>query len=291
MLNLELLFKEFIYYLEYEKERSLNSIKSFKSDLKQFGEFLSTREELEKLEDITRFTIRSFINWIQKQNVGKRSSNRKLSTLRAFFKYLVDIEKIDKNPALLVDFPNYEIETPDRLSLKEIEEIRESIFNFTINGQRDRLIFELLYSSGITSQELLSLGEGVFNLGIRELKVINGKHSRTVFFSERARESFERYVSVKKEKYKEKYNKDILFVNSSGTRLSDRSLRRIIEKYARKAGIKREISPYIFRHTFAVYMLEKGMDIHYLKELMGHSSVEVTKIYEVLIKKHININF
>ncbi|MGL6063604.1 MAG: tyrosine-type recombinase/integrase [Fusobacteriaceae bacterium] len=284
MLNLELLFKEFLYCLEYEKNKNLNSIKSFKSDLKQFGEFLSTREELENLKDITKLTIRSFINWIQKQNVSKRSSNRKLSTLRAFFKYLIDEEKIEKNPAILVDFPTYEIETPDILTIQEIKSIRETILDSTANGQRDKLIFELLYSSGITSQELLSLGEGVFNLEMRELKVINGKHSRTVFFSERTKESFKKYTEIKKEKYKEKYNEDILFINSSGTRLSDRSLRRIIGKYIVKANIKRDISPYIFRHTFAVYMLEKGMNIHYLKELMGHSSLEITKNYEIMIK-------
>jgi len=89
---------------------------------------------------------------------------------------------------------------------------------------------------------------------------------------------------AKKEKYKEKYNPDILFVNGSATRLSDRSLRRIIDRYAVKAGIEREISPYSFRHTFAVHMLSHGMDILYLKELMGHVTLESTKVYQELIK-------
>ncbi|MGL5122836.1 MAG: tyrosine-type recombinase/integrase [Fusobacteriaceae bacterium] len=284
MLSLESLFKEFIYCLEYEKKKNLNSIKSFKSDLKQFGEFLSTREELKEIEDITKLTIRSFINWIHKKNVSKRSSNRKLSTLRSFFKYLIDEDKIEKNPALLVDFPNYEIEVPDTLSFEEINSIRDSISSLTLNDRRDKLIFELLYSTGITSQELLSLGEGVFNLEMRELKVINERTSRTVFFSKRTKDSFEKYIKIKKEKYKEKYNKDILFINSSGTRLSDRSLRRIIDKYIQKTEIKKDITPYTFRHTFAIHMLKKGMDIHYLKELMGHSSIEVTKNYEIMIK-------
>ena len=132
--------------------------------------------------------------------------------------------------------------------------------------------------------EMLGVGEGVFDLDKRELYVSNGKSRRVVFFSERTREFFKRYIKAKKEKYKEKYNHDILFVNGSATRLSDRSLRRIIDRYAVKAGIEREISPYSFRHTFAVHMLSHGMDILYLKELMGHVTLESTKVYQELIK-------
>jgi len=162
--------------------------------------------------------------------------------------------------------------------------LREVISLKNANGLRDRLILELLYSSGITSVEMLGVGEGVFDLDKRELYVSNGKSRRVVFFSERTREFFKRYIKAKKEKYKEKYNPDILFVNGSATRLSDRSLRRIIDRYAVKAGIEREISPYSFRHTFAVHMLSHGMDILYLKELMGHVTLESTKVYQELIK-------
>ncbi|HAS79476.1 MAG TPA: integrase, partial [Fusobacteriaceae bacterium] len=147
------------------------------------------------------------------------------------------------------------------------------------NGIRDRLIIELLYSSGIRAGELLSLGENIVDLEAREIKIV-GSSSRTVFFSMITSKYLKEYLIAKKEKYGEKYNSDIIFVNGSGTRLSDRSLRRIIDRYAKKAMLKKDISPHTFRHTFGVYLLEKGMNVHFLQELMGHTSPESTRIYE-----------
>ena len=117
------------------------------------------------------------------------------------------------------------------------------------------------------------------DLEAREIKIV-GSSSRTVFFSMITSKYLKKYLIAKKEKYGEKYNSDIIFVNGSGTRLSDRSLRRIIDRYAKKAMLKKDISPHTFRHTFGVYLLEKGMNVHFLQELMGHTSPESTRIYE-----------
>ena len=222
---------------------------------------------------------------MQKNQMSKRSLNRKMSSVRSFFRYLRKNGIIKTDPVQTVTAPSFQIETPDILSHEEIESLRRVMDTEKCNGLRDRLILELLYSSGMTSQELLSLGENVFNLERREVLVSSGKTMRTVYFSERAGEYFKRYVEAKKEKYKERYNPDILFVNGSASRISDRSLRRLIDRYAVKAGIEREISPYSFRHTFGAYMLSHGMNINYLKELMGHSNIETTKIYQEIIKK------
>jgi len=137
----------------------------------------------------------------------------------------------------------------------------------------------MLYSSGVRASELLLLGENVVDIEEREINIV-GSSSRTVFFSRVAQKYLIEYLEAKKIKYKEKYNSDIIFVNGSATRLSDRSLRRILDSYVKKAGLEKEICPHTFRHTFGVYMLEKGMNIHYLQELMGHISPESTRIYE-----------
>ncbi|WP_300357846.1 tyrosine-type recombinase/integrase [Fusobacterium sp.] len=277
--------KEFLFYSEFSEEKSRNTIISIKKDLEQLRDFLMGEKDIEDITKISPIMIRGFLLKMQKDNIGKRSLSRKLSSVKIFFRYLKKNGVIKIDPTQTVSAPSFQVETPDILSLDEIQKLRDIIDTTKCSGLRDRLIIELLFSSGITSQELLSLGESVFNLEDRELVVISGKNSRVVFFSERAREYFKRYVEAKKEKFKERYNKDILFVNNSATRLSDRSLRRLIDRYALAAGITREISPYSFRHTFGAYMISHGMDIFFLKELLGHINIETTKMYQEIIKK------
>ncbi len=282
--NIEKDIKDFLYFEEFGNNKSPNTIKSMKKDLFQLAEYLNEIEKVDNCMAIDSVMIRGFIINLQENGITKRTINRKLSSLRSFFKYLVREKRINQSPVEVITSPSFYTQKPDILTLEEINKLREVISLKNANGLRDRLILELLYSSGITSVEMLGVGEGVFDLDKRELYVSNGKSRRVVFFSERTREFFKRYIKAKKEKYKEKYNPDILFVNGSATRLSDRSLRRIIDRYAVKAGIEREISPYSFRHTFAVHMLSHGMDILYLKELMGHVTLESTKVYQELIK-------
>lgn len=282
--NIEKDIKNFLYFEEFGNNKSPNTIKSMKKDLFQLAEYLNEIEKVDNCMAIDSVMIRGFIINLQENGITKRTINRKLSSLRSFFKYLVREKRINQSPVEVIASPSFYTQKPDILTLEEINKLREVISLKNANGLRDRLILELLYSSGITSVEMLGVGEGVFDLDKRELYVSNGKSRRVVFFSERTREFFKRYIKAKKEKYKEKYNPDILFVNGSATRLSDRSLRRIIDRYAVKAGIEREISPYSFRHTFAVHMLSHGMDILYLKELMGHVTLESTKVYQELIK-------
>lgn len=279
------LIKDFIYYEEFGQGKSINTIKSFKRDLGQLREYLEGLGRDIAPHEIDEMMLRGFLMELQRENIGKRSLNRKLSSLRGFFKYLKGQGVIEKNPTLLLTGPSFHTKQPEILTLSEVNALREVIDTKKANGLRDRLIVELLYSSGIRANELLALSENLFDLERRQLKVASGKQPRMVFFSERAREYYIRYIEAKKEKYRGKYTPDILFVNGSGTRLSDRSLRRIIDRYVKRAGIEKEISPHTFRHTFGVYMMEHGMEILYLQELMGHVSIESTRVYEEMVGK------
>lgn len=275
--------KEFLYFIEFAENKTHHTVRSIKKDLTQLQEYLVEIEKTDNIDKITPLIVRGFIVNLQKSGISKRTINRKLSSFRGFFKYLLKNGKIKINPVDTIISPSFYVEKPDVLTLEEINKLRDIIPLNTTNGVRDRLILELLYSTGITSFEMLGLGEKVFNLDKREVYVMSGKTKRVVFFSQRTREFFWRYVELKKEKYGEKYNEDILFVNGSATRLSDRSLRRIITKYAIQAGLEKIISPYTFRHTFGVYMLSKGMDLFFLKELMGHTTLESTRVYQQIL--------
>lgn len=278
------LIKDFIYYEEFGKGKSINTIKSYKRDLGQLLEYILGLGRALEVEEIDEMMLRGFLVELQREKISKRSLNRKLSSIRGFFKYLKTQGILEKNPTLLLSGPSFHTKQPEVLTLDEIDSLREVIDTTKANGIRDRLIVELLYSSGIRASELLALSESLFDLERRQLKVSTGKQPRMVFYSERTREYYKRYIEAKKEKYKEKYTPDILFVNGSGTRLSDRSLRRIIDRYVKKAEITdKEVSPHTFRHTFGVYMVQHQMDILYLQELMGHVSIESTKIYEEMV--------
>lgn len=277
------LIKDFVYYEEFGQGKSINTIKSFKKDLSQLAEYIEGLGRDVEPHEIDEMLLRGFLLELQREKVSKRSLNRKLSSLRGFFKYLKGHGVVEKNPTTLLSGPSFQTKRPEILTREEIEALREVIDISKANGLRDRLIVELLYSSGIRTSELLALSENLFDTERRQLRVSSDKQPRMVFFSERTREYYLRYIEAKKEKYKSKYTPDILFVNGSGTRLSDRSLRRIIDRYVERAGIDKEVSPHTFRHTFGVYMLEHGMNILYLQELMGHVSIESTRVYEEMV--------
>lgn len=290
----EKILKNFLFYSEFTENKSENTIKSLKKDLEQFIEYLK-ENEIENFEEVNLIEIRGFIVKLKKNKISKRSMSRKISSIRVFFRYLKNYKLIDKNPAELITAPSFEVEIPEILSLEEIKKLRAVIDVTKFNGIRDRLILELLFSSGITPMELIMLGEGSINIEKREAVVKNGKEIRIVFFSETAKKYLEMYLNEKKSKLKNKYNRNIVFINGLGTRLSDRSLRRLLVKYGKKAEIKKEVNSFIFRHTFGAYMLSHGMNIFFLKELMGHRNIETTKIYQELIKKptilrNLNIN-
>lgn len=286
--------KNFLFYSEFTENKSENTIKSLRKDLEQLEEYLK-ENAVENFCEINSMDLRGFIVKLQKNKISKRSMSRKVSSIRVFFRYLKENNIIDKNPAELITAPSFQVEIPEILSMDEIEKLRKIIDISKCNGIRDRLILELLFSSGITPMELIMLSEQVIDLEKREAVVKNGKEIRIVFFSEMAKKYLNLYIEAKKIKYKDKYTKNIIFVNGIGTRLSDRSLRRLLVKYGKKAEIKKEVNPFIFRHTFGSYMLSHGMNINFLQQLMGHKNIETTKIYQELIKKptilkNLNIN-
>ena len=285
-LNLNLKIKDFLYSCEFIEKKSINTVKSLKVDLFKFNEYILKNKNIKTIKEIDIYDFRDFLIELQNEKITKSSINRKISSLKTFFKYLKREEKIETNLAQLISSLNYEKNRPDIIDKEEMNALRNAIEIKNYQDLRDKLIIELLYSTGITSQELLGLGEEVFDLEKREVRVRSFNKSRVVYFSKRTKEAFEEYVKEKKIKLVTKYRKDILFINSSGNRLSDRSLRRIIEKYRVKAKINKEITPHTFRHSFTTYMLENKMSVEELQILLGYSNITSMKLYlDTLNKK------
>lgn len=273
--------KNFIYYLEFEENKKHNTVISIRKDLNQFLIYLNEHDiiDFNKLDELL---IKEYFTKLKTEEISASTFNRRLSSIKKFYKYLVDKGLKEKGSEILIESEKNDEKKIEYLSPQEINLVRATMQGENFNILRDRLMFELLYSSGMTVAELLSLGEVNFNLEKREIYILKNKLSKTMYFSETCREFYIKFLNSKKEKFKEDYNPNIIFTNNSNERLTDRSVRRLINKYGEMANLNKEISPYTLRHSFCIYMLKNGMPKEYLARLLDLKVVGLLDVYEGL---------
>ena len=273
--------KNFIYYLEFEENKKHNTVISIRKDLNQFLIYLNEHDiiDFNKLDELL---IKEYFTKLKTEKISASTFNRRLSSIKKFYKYLVDKGLKEKGSEILIESEKNDEKKIEYLSPEEINLVRTTIQGENFNILRDRLMFELLYSSGMTVAELLSLGEVNFNLEKREIYILKNKLSKTMYFSETCKEFYIKFLNSKKEKFKEDYNPNIIFTNNSNERLTDRSVRRLINKYGEMANLNKEISPYTLRHSFCIYMLKNGMPKEYLARLLDLKVVGLLDVYEGL---------
>lgn len=273
--------KNFIYYLEFEENKKHNTVISIRKDLNQFLIYLNEHDiiDFNKLDELL---IKEYFTKLKTEEISASTFNRRLSSIKKFYKYLVDKGLKEKGSEILIESEKNDEKKIEYLSPEEINLVRATMQGENFNILRDRLMFELLYSSGMTVAELLSLGEVNFNLEKREIYILKNKLSKTMYFSETCKKFYIKFLNSKKEKFKEDYNPNIIFTNNSNERLTDRSVRRLINKYAEMANLNKEISPYTLRHSFCIYMLKNGMPKEYLARLLDLKVVGLLDAYEGL---------
>ena len=273
--------KNFIYYLEFEENKKHNTVISIRKDLNQFLIYLNEHDiiDFNKLDELL---IKEYFTKLKTEEISASTFNRRLSSIKKFYKYLVDKGLKEKGSEILIESEKNDEKKIEYLSPEEINLVRATMQGENFNILRDRLMFELLYSSGMTVAELLSLGEVNFNLEKREIYILKNKLSKTMYFSETCKGFYIKFLNSKKEKFKEDYNPNIIFTNNSNERLTDRSVRRLINKYAEMANLNKEISPYTLRHSFCIYMLKNGMPKEYLARLLDLKVVGLLDVYEGL---------
>lgn len=273
--------KNFIYYLEFEENKKHNTVISIRKDLNQFLIYLNEHDiiDFNKLDELL---IKEYFTKLKTEEISASTFNRRLSSIKKFYKYLVDKGLKEKGSEILIESEKNVEKKIEYLTPEEINLVRTTMQGENFNILRDRLMFELLYSSGMTVAELLSLGEVNFNLEKREIYILKNKLSKTMYFSETCKEFYIKFLNSKKEKFKEDYNPNIIFTNNSNERLTDRSVRRLINKYGEMANLNKEISPYTLRHSFCIYMLKNGMPKEYLARLLDLKVVGLLDVYEGL---------
>jgi len=269
--------RKFLAYLDAGRGASPHTLRNYGVDLREFQAFLSGKEPAE----VDPLVIRSFLAHLKSRGHSRATLSRKLAALRSFFKYLVRENRIPSNPILGISSPKKEKKLPRFLDLTEVTHLLEAPSEKNWEGKRDRSILETLYSSGVRVSELVGLSQGDADLLSGLLKIRGkGKKERMVPIGEKALDAVRNYLgSIPQRFCKTGDGNQALFLNRFGSRLTDRSVRRLIVKYARQISLKQGISPHTLRHTFATHLLDRGADLRSVQELLGHANLSTTQIY------------
>lgn len=275
--------KLFLQFLEGEKNASPYTILNYRRDLEEFFSFL--RQKSISLLEVDRLYLRSYLSLLRERALSRASINRQISTLKTFFRFLTREEIITANPTTILSSLKAEKRLPVFLSVEEASKLIESLNDRRALGLRDRAILEVLYSGGARVSELVGINLADLDLlgGVVRVKG-KGKKMRTILLGEKAAEALEVYLSKRGELFRTRRSdiqpqKEALFVDKWGGRLTPRSIERLINKYVAKTSLKMKISPHVFRHTFATHLLNAGADLKSVQELLGHSSLATTQIY------------
>ena len=271
--------RNFETYLRLEKSLSDNSIEAYQNDVFKLEKyFIETGNDISP--DRVRYSdLKTFLVWYSENNKNTRTQSRVLSGIRAFFRFLLIEGEIEENPASLIESPKIGLKLPEVLSISEIDKIIDAIDLSKPEGHRNKAIIETLYGCGLRVSELVNLRLTDIHYG-EEFVIVTGKGNkqRLVPVSRKALKEIDIY---KKDRNSLPviYDQNILFLNRRGSRLTRAMIFTIIKDLAAKAGIRKNISPHTFRHSFATHMIEAGADLRAVQEMLGHESILTTEIY------------
>ena len=276
-------------YLQLERSLSPNSIESYLRDTQMLSRFITERELKLAPEAVTHDVLEEFLGWVYESGLGARSQARVLSGIKAFYKYLLIENIINKDPTELIDGPRVGQKLPEFLTVDEINLLIAAVDRSKPEGERNKAIIETLYSCGLRVSELVNLQISTTYLDIGFVKVLGkGNKERIVPMGSSAIKQ----IIIYKESYRNHQtiqhgNEDYLFINKRGTKLSREMIFLIIKDLVKKTGLKKTISPHTFRHSFATHLIDGGADLRAVQEMLGHSSITTTEIYTHLDRDYL----
>ena len=288
MIKWKICLEEFENFLKFERNMSDNTVSNYIYDLKKLNNFIKQNKIAVEPSNINVDIIREFL-YHESKKIKSRTQGRLISSLNTFFGFLIIENKIINNPIKKVSYPKNKYIIPEILSLEEIDKIIFQASLNSSNGERNKAIFELMYSCGLRVSELINLK--ISNLFFKEslIKVIGkGNKSRFVPVSKIAKKLVLFYIENIRcnVKIKKGYD-DSLFLNNRGMKLSRVMVFLILKKITSELGIKKNISPHTFRHSFATHMIQNGADIISIQKMMGHENITTTEKYLNVDKKHL----
>ena len=263
------------HYLENEKHASANTVASYMRDLRQFASYADDRQL--KVRDITQSNVSTYLDYLAGQGKSPATVSRSLASLKGFFTYLVGEAVIDRNPALHVATVKAEKKLPQVLTGKEVERLLAQPKCSDMKGYRDKAMLELLYATGLRVTELISLKVTDVNLQMGFIECHDGNKSRMIPIENAAKYALSKYLTDIRPVMCE--DQEYLFTNVKGGQMSRQGFWKLLKAYAKKAGIDKDITPHMIRHSFATHMVNNGADLRSLQEMLGHSDISTTQVY------------
>ena len=275
----------YLAYLRHERNASPHTISSYKIDLSQLAAYLEARKL--KLSQVDNVVLRGFLVELYQRQLTKTSAARKLAAIRSFFEFCVRRKWVEDNPAKVVATPRLDRHVPRFLSEEEMVKLLEVPPSDDALGLRDRAILEFFYATGIRVSELVGADLDDISLDEKMVRVRGkGKKERLVPFGRKAAASLEAYLRVRAS-FPLVLGESAAFLNYQGTRLTSRSVQRLVTKYFKLAALRTKISPHALRHSFATHLLSRGADLRVIQELLGHESLATTQKYTHVDVKHL----
>jgi len=276
---MEQLLDQFLHYLIVEKGLSRNTIEAYSLDLTRFLDYLRAKG-IRELRDIGKFDVRGFLLLLKRKDLSAKSIGRDLSAIRTFFRFLIQEGILETNPIEDLESPKVAKKLPEILSLKEIEQILEQPDLQTPLGIRDRAMLEMLYATGMRVSELTRLPTHQVNLeGGYVLLYGKGSKERIVPLGSEAMNWVTLYLGTARGILAKARESPFLFINRSGRGMTRQGFWKNLRDYARRAGLRKRISPHLLRHSFASHLLERGADLRSVQMMLGHVDISTTQIY------------
>lgn len=269
--------QEFINYITFQKRYSKNTILSYQNDLKSFFEFISLEYGIVDIKEIQTTMIRTWLASLKENRISSRTINRKISSIKSFFKYQLKTQNIEISPVVSISSLKVSRQLPSFIEEKDINELSKSLSennssNPSFKGKTDYLIFEILYQTGIRRNELITLKEQHVDRSSGTIKVLGkGNKERLIPVNNQLLTIIDEYISEKRKQFAKSAG-DFLLVNEKGKSLYPKYVYNIVKASLHKG-------PHTLRHTFATHLINNGAPINAIKELLGHSSLAATQIY------------
>ena len=275
------IIQPFIDYLKFEKRFSQHTIISYQNDLISFFDFIELTYGATPLAQLSHIYIRSWLASLKDEEMTAKSINRKISTLRSFFKYQMKLGLLQQTPMTKIVAPKNEKRLPNFVAKKDVDTLFNHVeFADDAKGQAERLVLLLFYNTGMRLSELINLKDSSLNFSNHTLKVLGkGNKERIIPVSADLMNQIKVYISRKKEWFPELLDKETLLLNEKGKKLSPRAVYSSVKKYLSLVTTIEKRSPHVLRHTFATHLTNNGADLNAVKELLGHSSLAATQVY------------
>jgi len=297
-LDTKVLLDEFADYLQIHRGASQNTVSSYVADLKQFFDYLDQKSDraekrfLFNFESLTEKQIKAYLDSLAAQKISLRSIQRKITTLRVLYRYLISKGYATTSPLIKIKTPRLDVQLPEIFSVKEVDSLLQAPDAAQILGCRDLAALELMYSCGLRVTELLDLQLAHIQWEDGSL-LIRGKRDkeRWVPMGRFAQEALKNYIDrARRDLMKGRYH-DYVFVNQRGLKLTRQGFWKILKGYSARLRLSKTLHPHILRHSFASHMLERGADLRSIQELLGHRDISTTQIYTQITSQKLRSDY